>query len=157
MTYHRPRETYFETQVLTATPQKLRLMLLDGALTYARRADQHWRQGRLYEGGEAVIACQRIITELLRGLKAELAPELVGNVASIYNFISRMLIEAGLKQDAAKLSEAVKVLEIERETWRLVCEQLGSAFESTSMAATKPAPHFATHSDIATGGFSLDA
>jgi flagellar protein FliS len=157
MTYHRPSETYFESQVLTATPQRLRLMLLDGALQYARRASQYWQAGRLYEGGEAVIGCQRIVTELLRGLRPEIAPELVGNVAAVYNFVFRALIEAGLKHDPAKLDEAISVLEIERETWRQVCEQLGSSLEPATVPSTKPAPHFTAATPAPAGGFSIDA
>jgi flagellar secretion chaperone FliS len=159
MTYQRPRDSYFETQVLTATPQKLRLMLIDGALTFARRAAEHWRQGRMYEGGESIIGCQRIVTELLHGLKAEMAPELVGNVGSLYNFVFRALIEAGLKHDATKLNDAVTVLEIERETWRQVCEQLGSSLEATPAAAATPSPHFgrAQAEITSSGGFSIDA
>lgn len=156
MTYNRPSDAYFENQVLTATPQRLRLMLIDGALQFARKAAEHWNEGRILEGGEALIGCQRIVTELLRGLKTELAPELVGNVASLYTFVFRTVAEAGLKHDAAKLSEAVQVLEIERETWRLVCEQLGSALEPAPTAAAKP--HFAwQNADTASGRFSLDA
>ena len=158
MTYNRPSETYFENQVFTATPQRLRLMLIDGALHYAHKASQHWEQGRIYEGGEAIIGCQRIVTELLRGLKHDVAPDLVSKVASLYNFIFRTLVDAGFKHDRAKLAEAVSVLEIERETWRLVCEQLGSALEPSPSAAAKPAPHFAARgSEIASGGFTLDA
>ncbi|MGH7137801.1 MAG: flagellar export chaperone FliS [Pirellulales bacterium] len=156
MAYQRPNDTYFEGQVLTATPQRLRLMLLDGALQYARRASQHWQAGRLYEGGEAVIGCQRIVTELLRGLRPEMAPELVGNVAAVYNFVFRALIEAGLKRDPAKLDEAISVLEIERETWRQVCEQLGSSLQAAPAPHTK-AMHVTSATSAPTGGFSVDA
>lgn len=157
MTYHRPSETYFESQVLTATPQRLRLMLLDGALQYARRASQHWQSGRLYEGGEAVIGCQRIVTELVRGLRPDIAPELVGNVASVYDFVLRALVDAGFKRDQAKLNEAISILEIERETWRQVCEQLGSSLDAARAPQTKPAPHFAAATSASAGGFSIDA
>lgn len=157
MTYQRPRDSYFETQIFTATPQKLRLMLLDGALTYARRAAEHWRQGRVYEGGEAIIGCQRIVMELLRGLKPDVAPELVAEVAALYNFVSGALIEAGLSRDVAKLNEAVAVLEIERETWRQLCEQLGSSLDEPRPASAKPAPHFSHQSADHAGGFSVDA
>jgi flagellar protein FliS len=157
MTYQQPRDTYFETQVFTASPQKLQLMLIDGALTYARQATEHWRHGRIYEGGEATIACQRIVTELLRGLKADVAPELVGNVASVYNFVFRSLTDAGMKRDQAKLNDVIAVLEIERETWRQVCEQLGSSLDATQQAQSKPAPHFTAQSDVPAGGFTIEA
>ena len=157
MTYNRPSEKYFESQVFTATPQRLRLMLIDGALTYARKATQHWEQGRIYEGGEAIVGCQRIVTELLRGLRADLAPDLVANVAAVYNYVFRCLIEAGFKRDAVKLADAVRVLEIERETWRRVCEQLGSTLESTQQPMAQRGPHFTPPTDVSAGGFTVEA
>ena len=163
MTYNPPRDTYFETQVLTAAPQKLHLMLLDGAIRFARQAGEHWRAGRIHEGGEAVIGAQRILTELLRGLKPELAPALVSQVSSVYNFIFRRLVEAGFRRDGQKLAEAIGILEIERDTWRQVCERLGEKLDSTSAtqhARPAPTPHIAPKLDLgvsATAGFSLEA
>ena len=157
MTYQRASDTYFESQVYTASPQRLRLMIIDGALQYAHRASKHWQEGRIYEGGEAVIGCQRIVTELLRSMRPEIAPELVANVSAVYNFVFRSLIEAGLKRDEAKLNDAIAVLEIERETWRQVCERLGTALESSQSVSSAPAPHFGSHADVPSDGFSIEA
>lgn len=153
MTYHNVRDTYFDTQVLTAPPQKLQLMLIDGALRYARQAADHWREGRIYEGGEALIGCQRIVTELLRGLKPDVAPSLVENVSNIYGFVFRTLVEAGMRRDADKLAEATRLLDIERETWRQVCERLSSQPQTPAIV---PAPHGLPYS-AAPGGFALEA
>ena len=38
------RDTYLETQVKTATPQKLQLMLVEGAIRFAHQAIHHWEQ-----------------------------------------------------------------------------------------------------------------
>lgn len=149
MTYHKPRETYFETQVLTATPQKLQLMLLDGALRFGRQAADHWREGRIYEGGEALIGCQRIVAELLRSMKPEMAPALVEKVSDVYRFVFRTLVEAGMKRDAGKLAEAMRLLDIERETWRQVCERLAAH-------GSVPAPHGPLPSTVSSG-FTLEA
>lgn len=160
MTYNRPSDKYFEDQVLTASPQRLHLMLLDGALQYARRAIPHWEAGRMYEGGEAVIGCQRIVAELMRGLRPEQAPTLVARVTGLYNFVYRTLIEAASQRDAAKLNEVISVLEIERETWRQVCEQLGSSLEqrpTPAAPATPRAPHFAPRYEAPAERFSIDA
>ncbi|HQU45865.1 MAG TPA: flagellar protein FliS, partial [Pirellulales bacterium] len=127
-------------------------------LTYARWAAEHWQHGRIYEGGEAIAGCQNIVTELLRGFRPEEAPELVGKVAALYNFVFGSLIEAGLKRDALKLNDAVTVLEIERETWRQVCEQLGSSLDDDARPQLRRSPHFLQHvDDLASGGFSADA
>jgi flagellar secretion chaperone FliS len=163
MTYNRPRDSYFETQILTAAPQKLQLMLLDGALRFARQAGDHWSAGRIREGGEAIIGAQRILTELLRALKPDLAPALVSQVSSLYNFIFRRLVEAGFRRDQQKLAEAIGILETERETWRQLCEQLGEKLESRApVPQSAPAPRapIAPHLDLgrsAVGSFSLEA
>jgi flagellar protein FliS len=157
MTYQRASDTYFESQIFTATPQRLRLMLIDGALQYARKATMHWEQGRNYEAGEAIIGCQRIVTELLRGLRADVAPDLVANVAALYNFVFRSLIEAGLKRDPNKLGDAVRVLEIDRETWRQVCEGLGASLQASEPMSSRRAPHFAAQSEATSGGFTIEA
>ncbi len=145
MAYTSARNTYFETQVLTATPQKLRWMAIDGAIRFLKQADEHWRNERFYEGGEAVVNCQRIVVELITGLKPELAPELVSQVASLYSYLTRALFEAQRDRDLKKLAGALAVLEIERETWRLVCEQLGSG------PTAVPAPHRAELAEPAAG------
>ena len=156
MTYQRASDKYFENQVFTATPQRLRVMLIDGALHYARKAAMHWEQGRNYEAGEAIVGCQRIVTELLRGLRSDIAPDLVANVAALYNFVFRSLIEAGLKRDPGKLGDAVRVLEIDRETWRQVCEGLGAPLEAAEPSPSKRPPHFAVQPET-TGGFAIEA
>ncbi len=154
---HRPSDKYFEDQVLTASPQRLQLMLLDGALQYARRTLAHWDAGRIYEGGETIIGCQRIITELLRGLRPEQAPQLVGQVSGLYTFVFRTLTEAASNRNTAKLNEAISIIEIERETWRQVCERLGSALETSAPAPTPRAPHFTATYDAPAESFSIDA
>lgn len=140
---HRPaHNTYFDGQVLTASPQKLRLMAIDGAIRFARQAGEHWRQEQIHEGGEAVIGCQQLLVELMSGLKPELAPELVSQVAGLYAYLSRLLNDARRTRDRQKLAELIEILAIERETWRLVCEQLGS---ETPTAETTPATPVASH------------
>lgn len=124
MAYHPAHNTYFENQVLTASPQKLRWMAIDGAIRFARQAGEHWRQQRIYEGGESAIGCQRLLVELMSTLRPEQAPEIVARVGGLYAYVSRLLNDARRGRDQKKLSEVIEILEIERETWRLVCEQL---------------------------------
>lgn len=127
MVYYPAHDAYFENQVLTATPQKLRWMAIDGAIRFARQASEYWKSERIYEGGEALIGCQRLLVELMSAVKPDRAPELAGNVSSLYVYISRLLNDALRARDQKKLGEVIELLEIERETWRQVCEQLGAA------------------------------
>ncbi len=120
------RDTYLETEVLTATPQKLQLMLIDGALRFVELARHHWKNDKDEEACEALIRAQRIVTELLGGLNKDVDPDLAGKVASIYLFVFRTLLAANNERDEEKLDDVVRILNIERETWRQVCEKLGA-------------------------------
>ena len=132
------RANYLEAQVLTATPQKLRLMLIEGALRHGRQAREHWQADRIWEGGEALTRCHEIVHELIAGLRREVAPELVAQVGGLYAYMSRLLSTAHLRRDLVKLDEALALLDHERETWALVGRQLGES------RAAAPAPHVAT-------------
>lgn len=117
---------YLETEVMTAAPQKLQLMLIDAAIRQANAVREHWSNGDHEPATEALIRAQQIITELLCGLNPEKDKDLTSKVASVYLFIFRTLQDAQAEQSEAKLLEAIKVLEVERETWQQVCEKLGT-------------------------------
>ncbi len=120
------RETYLTNEVMTATPQRLQLMLIEGAIRFARQADAHWSAGEDALADEALTRAEQIITELLCGLNPDGDAELVRRVASVYLFVFRTLTTAHLQRDQSKLLDAIRVLETERETWRQVCERLGN-------------------------------
>lgn len=117
------RDEYLVTQVMTATPQKLQLMLIDAAIRSARQAQDHWQHERDEEAGECLLKSQQIVTQLIAGLDSSKQPELVRQVAGIYMFIFRALVFAHLRHDVEQLNEALQILESERETWKQVCEQ----------------------------------
>lgn len=140
------RSHYLEAEVLTATPQKLQLMLIEGAVRFVARTRLFWQEGRNDEACETLIRSQQIVTQLLAALNDQIEPEIVRRVASIYLFVFRTLVDANLHRDPAKLDEVTRVLEIERETWRQLCEKLGSTtadaggFQTGSRPDNAPPP-----------------
>jgi flagellar protein FliS len=133
-------KSYLQTEVLTAPPQKLHLMLIEGAIRSIERARQHWQEGDDEAACENLIRGQQIMTELLGGLDDKAAPALARKVAGVYLFVFRRLAEANLARDPARLADAQQVLEVERETWRLLCEKLGSGNEGEAPPETPLAP-----------------
>ncbi|HEY2882167.1 MAG TPA: flagellar export chaperone FliS [Pirellulales bacterium] len=136
------RDHYLEHEVLSAAPQKLQLMLLEAAIRHARTAKLMWSQQRDEAAGDAIERAQQIIAQLLGGLHPEDKQPLVRRVAAIYSFVFRSLGTARMQRDEATLDAALRILEIERETWRQVCQQLGSTNEDARPANS----HFASHS-----------
>ena len=157
------RDNYLSTEVLTATPQKLRLLLIEAAIRFAERGRQQWAAGANEEANHSLIRAQEIVSELLAGINYEAGSDLVHKIAGIYTFIFRSLMEANYHRDEKKLSDALRVLEIERQTWRQVCQQHGGRAgpEPPSAAPIVPAPKFLAAQgpldDLPEAGLSLEA
>jgi flagellar protein FliS len=115
-------DTYLETQITTATPQRLRLMLVEGAIRLARRTIDLWGEDRNEEALESLIRCRGVVSELLSGVKDDGTP-LARQVMGIYLFLFTTLTESQLTRDAVRLNAAIHVLEEERATWQAVCHQ----------------------------------
>jgi flagellar protein FliS len=155
----RARDHYLSTEVKTAAPQKLQWLLIEAALRSANRAREFWRQGDDEQATEAIVHAQSVLGQMLAAIDREGGGELAKHVSSVYEFIFRSLVKAGQRRDEQSLAEAIRVLEIERETWRQLCEKL-----SADHAASRPAAPFARFGapvDVDetdySGGFSFEA
>ncbi|MHC4401379.1 MAG: flagellar export chaperone FliS [Planctomycetota bacterium] len=128
------RDRYIEADVMTATPQKRQLMLLEAAIRYIQRTRHHWRAEEDDQACESLIRSQSIVAELLAALDKQVDPDLTKRVAGLYLFVFRALIEANSRRDETKLDEALRVLEPQREAWEGVCRELGTALEEEAGA-----------------------
>jgi flagellar protein FliS len=118
------RDAYFETQVLTATPQRLRLMLIDGALRFARQAIECWGdQDHREPRCNALSRCHDILIELCGSIKTDELP-VARQVKAIYEFLIREMALASVATDCQIVRGMVGVLEEERVTWQQVCEKM---------------------------------
>src|SRR5690606_22198299 len=83
---------YLRTKVMTASPEELRLMLLDGAIKFARQAAEGLATGNIelrYTGFER---CRNIVLELINSVRPEVDPTLCQKVTSLYTFIFSELV-----------------------------------------------------------------
>lgn len=157
------RQHYLETQVLTATPQKLQLMLIEAAIREVQRAGQHWQHRENEQAHEASIRAQRIVTALISGLNREEMPDLAGRIADVYLYVFRTLVTANLKRDAQQLADVVRVLNVERETWQQVCQRAEAEHSDAGpVSETLRGPHKPPIADqpvseTGTSGFSIEA
>ena len=81
---------------------------------------------------------------MLAAIDRQQGGDLAEKVSAIYNFIFQRLVQAGTRHSEKCLGDAIRLLEIERGTWQLLCEKLASlttppAFITEPQAA---APHF---------------
>lgn len=126
---------YLETKVLTATPEELRLMLLDGAIKFCRQGRDALAKGDFEGCHSGYSRCRAILIELISSMRVEVDPELCERVGSLYLFLIRELIESSHSKIVSKGDRVIELLEYERETWVLLMAKL--AEERTSASQTR--------------------
>lgn len=115
---------YLRTKVMTAKPEELRMLLLEGAVKFASQA----RKGLETKDYEAVYtgltSCRAIVLELLTSIRPEHDPELADRVRALYSFVYNELIGVTADRSLARLDKAIELLEFERETWAMLLQKL---------------------------------
>jgi flagellar protein FliS len=107
-----------QTRVDSADPHKLVEMLYDGAIVQIAKARHALAQQDIAAKGEATTRAIRIVDE---GLKAALdarAGDVARNLDALYDYVSRILVRANLKNEDALYAEAEKLLGDLRGAWR---------------------------------------
>lgn len=125
---HAPRAgfEYLRTAVMSASPEQLQVMLLDGAVRFAQRGRECLEQ-RNFEGAcDALERAERIALELGAGLNREVNPPVVDQMRALYNFVYRRLVEANLRHDLTAIDEAIRILRHQRDTWSLIDDKVRS-------------------------------
>ncbi len=114
---------YLRNAVMTASPEQLHLMLYDGAIRFARQARQALADRDFESSCESLLRAQQIVLEMESGLRPEVNASLCEQVGALYRFVYSRLIDANMKRDVKAVEEALRILEHQRETWRLLIEK----------------------------------
>lgn len=108
-----------ETQVLSATPEELISLLLDGARVAVIKAKLHLDNDQVAERGQAISKAIDIIdTGLKASLDHEQGGEVAAQLAQTYDLILYHLMQANLHADKERLDIAENMLNTLLETWR---------------------------------------
>lgn len=115
---------YLRTKVLSASREELRLMLIDGALKFARQGREGFVTKNFEQSFNGISQCRSIVMELLTTIKPEYDPDLCEKVKALYSWMYSQLVEASMEKNIQKLDGVIQLLEYERETWVLLMDQL---------------------------------
>ncbi|WP_150845057.1 MULTISPECIES: flagellar export chaperone FliS [unclassified Clostridium] len=108
---------YKNNSVNYASKEQLLLMLLDGAVKFAKMARQAILDKDIKKSHENLVKTQDIFTELMITLDQN-AGEWAVNMYKIYDFIKEKLFQANLKKDVKILDEVMPLIEEVRNTWQ---------------------------------------
>lgn len=110
-----------ESAVLSASPHQLVVLLFDGALSAMKKATILMEQGDIPGKGQALSKAINIITNGLRaGLNHEMGGELSANLDNLYDYMTRRLLEANLRNDAEAIVEVEGLLTNIADAWKQI-------------------------------------
>lgn len=103
--------------VMDASPHKLIQMLLDGALSRILSAKSSLKQQDVAKKGEQIGSAISIIEGLRASLDFNQGGDISKNLDALYEYINHILLQANIKNDAALLDEAGKLLSQIKMGW----------------------------------------
>lgn len=132
-----PLRSYRETQVKTATPGKLILMLYDAAIRHLNQAveDLEGPQRRYDRVSNCLIKAQDIVTELMISLDFERGGEIARSLFGLYVFMNRRLLDGNIRKDAVPLQDVLRLLTELRGAWASVAAKAGGGEAQAQVTA----------------------
>ncbi len=130
---------YFRTKVLTASPEELRMLLLEGCVRFLRDGRAGVAERNYEKAYEGFSQAKAIVMELLTCLRPEIAPELCNNLNALYTYVYSLITQGSIDRNIDKIDEAIRLMEHDCETWRLLLEKLASE-RASGAAGAQEAP-----------------
>nr|WP_217479212.1 flagellar export chaperone FliS [Enterobacter chuandaensis] len=110
-----------DSEIVGATPHQLIVLLYDGAINAMKRAEIYFQSGNIARRGEMISRAINIIDNGLRaGLDHEKGGKIAEELESLYEYISRTLLEANLNKSGENLPHLISLMTEMSETWQLV-------------------------------------
>ncbi len=121
-------DLHMETDVASADPHKLILMLFEGAILAISRARLDMTNNEIAAKGKSV---SHAITIIDNGLKASLdmnvGGEIAKNLASLYDYMTMRLLVSNMNNSVEGLDEVRKLLLELKEAWEAITPQTSLA------------------------------
>jgi flagellar protein FliS len=108
---------YQDTQVNTSSPEKILLMLYDGAIKFTRIAVERVAKGDIPGKGLYISKAQAIVGELMNTLDHEVGGEMAGRLEQLYIYLIDEYVAANVNASEQPLQNALGILTTLRDTW----------------------------------------
>ena len=106
------------TDIETASPHRLILLLLDGALDKLRAARTAMARNNIAAKGSNITWAMSIIDGLRASLNHERGGKIAANLDALYDYMTRTLVSANLHNDDLKFAEVERLLGEIRAGWK---------------------------------------
>ena len=106
--YNKYIKQYQASNVNTATPEKLMIMMFDGALQFLQKAKAAIVEGNLKERSQNIDGARKIIRELMRTIDLENGNDVSKQLFKLYNRMAMNLIKANVQRNAALIDIVIE-------------------------------------------------
>ena len=107
---------YKNNSVNFASKEQMLLMLLDGAVKFAKRGKLAIQENNIQLAHDSITRTQDIFTELKVTLDTSVG-DWAKQMFNVYSFINDRLLQANIKKDEAIMDEVIPLIEEVRNTW----------------------------------------
>lgn len=125
---------YQQTQIQTATPEKLLIMLYNGAINFLNKSKVYMEERDFAQTNTFLLKAQAIITEFMNTIDWEPNPEFAQNLYSLYEFMNYTLIQANIHKDPAKVDVVIDLLKTLKSAWEEAAVKVAKERESQMKA-----------------------
>ena len=108
---------YQSMQILSSKPEKLILMLYDGALRFIQLAIKGLEEKNIELAHVNLIKTQNILVELMASLNLDKGGDIAVNLFRIYEFMHYSLVQANVKKEAEPVRRISAQLKTLRNSW----------------------------------------
>ena len=106
--YNKYIKQYQASNVNTATPEKLMIMMFDGALQFLQKAKVAIAEGNLKERSQNIDGARKSIRELMRTIDLENGNDVSKQLFKLYNKMAMNLIKANVQRNAALIDTVIE-------------------------------------------------
>lgn len=108
---------YQQSQIQTASPEKILIMLYDGAIQFLNKALKALEEKNIQESHNNIISAQNIIAEFMNTLDMDIGGDVAKNLYSLYEYLHYRLVQANIQKNSAMIEEVLKHLKELKQTW----------------------------------------
>ncbi len=112
-----PYNQYQNVQVTTSNPEKILIMLYDGAINFTKIAIEKLAKGDVAGKGLYIGKTHAIVAELMETLNHEVGGDISQQLQRLYSYLIDELVTANIKNSPAHLENALKIMTSMRDTW----------------------------------------
>lgn len=117
-------EEYLVSSVMTAPPERLHLLVVEAAVRYARIGREAVIEKKFDRAIASLSKARECVTELISGIRTDPNPELADRLKGLFLFCHGAILKGDLEHNPDQIADAIKILEMHRDTWRELIARL---------------------------------